>query len=249
MNGGARFRRFGAALSFAIVFSATLQARANPCPPSDLARRVAALPAFIVVPPDKNPREALTRALGCGLPPPPVLRGGQLVNPKKLVGHNVISKEGAYVGVVTGTVVDRDTGIANSVVKLGSTGGQKNVAVAVDKLVLNHGSLEISDISDAPTIAFSPGSDSNFEQSWWSNALCSFGEFCGLVSTRIDSKPTGAVVYFASSSSGTTEITGLLGTDDLKPLRIELAGYQPCRYEDGIYRKVKMTITQRSIAS
>ena len=103
------------------------------------------------------------------------------MNPKKLVGYSVISKEGAYVGVVTGTVVDRDTGVANSVVKLGSTGGQKNVAVAVDKITTEPRSLEISDISDAPTVAFSPGSDTNFEQSWWSNALCSFGEFCGLV--------------------------------------------------------------------
>src|SRR5271170_836972 len=87
MNGDTHMRRLVAgAPSLAVAVFATLPARANPCPPSDLARRVAALPAFVVVPPGKNARQALVQALGCDLPPPPVLRGGQLVDPKKLVG-------------------------------------------------------------------------------------------------------------------------------------------------------------------
>jgi sporulation protein YlmC with PRC-barrel domain len=231
---------WAAALSLAIGLFPSLPARANPCPPGDLARRVAALPAFIAVSPDKNPRQALVRALGCDLPPPPVLRGGQLVNPKKLVGRNVYSKEGQYVGVVTDALVDRDNGMASSLVAVGSpkSNGQKNVAVAVDELTLQHGSLEIADLNTAPVVVLPLDPNSNFEQSWWSNALCSFEEFCGRVSTKIDSTPPGATVYYAEQPSGTTDTTGLLSPSDVKSLRIELAGYKSCRFQDGVYRRV-----------
>ena len=230
---------WAAALSFAVAVFAALQARANPCPPSDLARRVAALPAFIVVPPDKNPRQALVRALGCDLPPPPVLRGGRLVNPKKLVGHSVYSREGQYVGVVTDTLVNRDTGMASSLVALGSpnANGRRNVALAVDQLSLKNGSLEVGDVKAAPSVVLPLDPSSNYEQGWWSNALCSFGEFCGRVLTKIDSTPPGATVYYAEQSSGTTEITGLLSPSDVRSLRIELAGYRPCNFQDGVYQK------------
>jgi sporulation protein YlmC with PRC-barrel domain len=230
---------WAAALSLAVALFPALQARANPCPPSDLARRVAALPAFIAVPPDKNPRQALVRALGCDLPPPPVLRGGQLVNPQKLVGHSVYSKEGQYVGVVTDALVDRDTGVASSLVALGSpnANGQKNVAVAVDELSLENGSLEIGDVNTASIVVLPLNPSSNFKQSWWSNALCSLEEFCGRVSTKIDSTPPGATVYYAEQSSGTTNITGLLSSSDVRPLRLELAGYKSCRFQDGVYQK------------
>jgi sporulation protein YlmC with PRC-barrel domain len=230
---------WAAALSLAFGVFVELQAQANPCPPSDLARRVAALPKFIVVPQDNNPRQALVRALGCDLPPPPVLRGGQLVNPKTLVGHSVYSSEGHYFGMVTDTLVNRETGMASSLVALGSpkTNEHKNVAVAVDELSLKNGSLELSDVKTAQIVNLPLDANSNYEQSWWSKAQCSFEEFCGLISTKIDSVPPGATVYYAERSSGTTEITGLLSPSDVRSLRIELAGYKPCLFQDGVYQK------------
>lgn len=227
-----------AALSSVLAVLVALQARANPCPPSDLGRRVAALPAFIVVPPDKNPRQALVQALGCDLPPPPVLRGGQLVNPKKLVGRSVYSREGQYVGVVTDTLVDRDTGMASSLVTLDSPNAneRRSVAVAVDELSLKKGSLEVDDVKAAPIVVLPLDPGSNYKQIWWSNALCSLEEFCGMVSTKIDSTPPGATVYYAERSSGTTEITGLLSPSDVRSLRIELVGYKTCHFHDGVYQ-------------
>src|SRR6185437_1728622 len=68
--------------------------------------------------------------------------------------------------------------------------------------------------------------------------ICRFGlsEYCDRIDTEITSKPTGATVYFDGQSSGTTEIRALLRSTDVKSLRIELAEYKPCRFEDGTYQ-------------
>jgi hypothetical protein len=151
----------------------------------------------------------------------------------------VYSSEWQYFEVVTDTLVNRDTGMASSLVALGSPNpnGQKNVAVAVDELSLKNGSLELGDVKTAQIVKLPLDSSSNYEQSWWSKARCSFEEFCGMVSTKIDSMPPGATVYYAERSSGTTEITGLLSPSDVRSLRIELAGYKPCLFQDGVYQK------------
>jgi|SRR6185437_5443701 hypothetical protein len=228
------------ALSLAVAVFAPIHPRANPCSSRDFAERVAKLPAFIRVSPGTSPKDALAQALGCDPPAPPKLRGGQPVNPDKLVGHGVFSQEGRYLGTVKGTVVNRDTGAASSLVDLASEGGRKTVAVALSKISLDEGSLATGDLEKAPTVAIPLQPDSDFVVSFFfaTPVICRFGlsEYCDRVDTEITSKPTGATVYFDGQSSGTTEIRALLRSTDVKSLRIELAGYKPCRFEDGTYQ-------------
>ena len=62
---------------------------AAPCTASDLPKKLAALPDFIVLEKNEEPSDALTRALGCAVPVPS-LASGQLVDPKFMVGKNVV---------------------------------------------------------------------------------------------------------------------------------------------------------------
>lgn len=226
------------ALSLSITAFTPIQLRASPCSSSDLAERVAKLPAFIRVAPGTNPKDALAQALGCEPPAPPKLHGGQLVNPDKLVGKGVFSQEGKYLGAVKATVVNRDTGAASSLVDLAAEGG-KTVAVALNNLSFDEGALAAGVLEKAPTVAIPLRPDSNLVASLsFTPVICSFGlsEYCDRVDTEIVSEPTGANVYFDGQSSGTTEIRALLRSTDVKSLRIELAGYKPCRFEDGTYQ-------------
>ncbi|HSK39362.1 MAG TPA: hypothetical protein VK943_06315 [Arenibaculum sp.] len=70
-----------------------------------------------------------------------------------------------------------------------------------------------------------------FLKDLWEQGLLPFKR----VFVHVNSEPENARVFVNETLSGTTTIKGLLGEDYIKTLRLELDGYQPCRFGDGTY--------------
>ena len=102
----AAMRTHSIPLSVLIVMLEIVSARAKPCQFQELSDQLAKLPPFIVIPAGSTPEDTLARTLDCSLPPPPTFAGGERVNPKEVVGHQVFTMDGKHIGSVTGVTVD-----------------------------------------------------------------------------------------------------------------------------------------------
>jgi sporulation protein YlmC with PRC-barrel domain len=235
-------------LALLLLPLAATPALAEPCRLSDLPKQVAALPDFIVLAKDEKPRDALTRALGCDLPPPalPSLANGQKVQPMSMIGKYVFDTKGESFGVIKDVVVDRQSLEVNSVIKRTPALGAVDVAVPVDHLALSHGEFSLLNDNKAGSVTVKPFSAENDSVSI-ANATPSSGSFwmalrygirpwSDQILIRVDSEPPGASFFVHDNPWGTTEIQGLLRPADAVSIRLELKGYRPCRFGDGTYR-------------
>ncbi len=146
-----RYGKVGLALALSLIVAT--QAQAAACQQSDLLQRVKALPAFIVIPSGKNPREVLTHILGCDLPPldAPELANGKTTSPDALIGKTVSNTRGDSLGVVKGVLVGRESLTTNLPVAAVDPGkGAAMLAVPTGQMTAHGTNLVFSSPSNTP---------------------------------------------------------------------------------------------------
>ena len=141
-------RTHSIALSVLILMLEMVSARAKPCNYTELLNQWENLPAFIVIPEASTAEDVLARAL-CTLPPPSTFAGGERVDPKEVIGHQVFTQNGKHIGSVAGFTVNPETSKMTSVVLTSDRTGTNNAAVPFSELILDKKTSRI--VTEAPT--------------------------------------------------------------------------------------------------
>ena len=233
----------GQILTMSIVFVciASAQAHAVQCKQSDFSKKIAALPDSIVVKDDEQPRQALSRALGCDVPPPtiPRLATGQQVRPEQLAGKRVFGAHDEELGVVKGFMVE-SVDMTPSAVLAPTAPGPEHVAIAFNHLMLKNGKLSLGDTSRAQIAAMAPvnfsstGAVASFWP-WSISDLSELGPQSNFVPVEISSTPEGASVFVSNTMTCITKRRVLLRLTSIRSLRLILNGYKPCLFPDGTF--------------
>jgi hypothetical protein len=230
-KGGTKMRWRSLILALMMLLPLTVQARAASSSASEVSKRVAALPSFVVVTKNERPRDALIRVIGCDPLPQklPTLADGRTVQPEALVGKNVFNVQGESLGVIKDVVIDQQTKEANSVIKLTPALGETNVAIPVYHMAFDKGQFLLDGYSTKQLKDMTPfTSGKNY-----TGVLASWGMIdvldlsFGRVLFRIESNPPGARFFVRDKYFGTTEIDGSMREGDKDGIRLELKNYRP----------------------
>jgi hypothetical protein len=236
-------------------------AHAAPCRQGGLSRRIAALPDVIAIAKGEQPRQALSRALGCELPPPvqPTLADGQPVRLEQLAGKRVFGAGNEELGTVRGFTIEPGHWSLSAI--LASTTGPDHVAVALDHFLFDHGKLSLGETTHAEVAALrpvNPGGAGAFDTSippagssfggWSVGWLGQLGPKSVYVRIRITSTPTGAQLLVGNNPTGiVTDATKLVRQTKIPALQLVLKGYRPCPFVDGVYDTATLQYTGYAI--
>ena len=237
-------RTHSIALSVLILMLEMVSARAKPCNYTELLNQWENLPAFIVIPEASTAEDVLARAL-CTLPPPSTFAGGERVDPKEVIGHQVFTQNGKHIGSVAGFTVNPETSKMTSVVLTSDRTGTNNAAVPFSELILDKKTSRIvtegSDEQDLDK-KWPIGSQMVlFDNSFLGVFNCPMCAYPSLIKIDITSDPPGGKIFIAEQQQGSTELHGFITSNKELTIRIEYPKRKACGFADGTYTPPKTT--------